>query len=121
MILGGWVFLVSGVPIQRSRPAVEAYRGTSPIRKRPPPSALPPSLGVASKEIGKILPNNQRQRRTCYALCRTLCTVSAAYMSFFLMNSNSTCYVALKHELLQGYLAHGTPPPPSRTLQYPYA
>ena len=28
-------------------------------------------------QIGDLLPNNQRQRRTCYALCRTLYPVSA--------------------------------------------
>ena len=29
------------------------------------------------RAIGKLLPNNQRQRRTCYALCHILYPVSA--------------------------------------------
>ena len=29
------------------------------------------------REIGNLLPNNQRQRRTCYALCHILYPVSA--------------------------------------------
>ena len=32
-------------------------------------------------EIGNLLPRNQRQRRTCYALCHILYTVSAAHTS----------------------------------------
>ena len=32
--------------------------------------------------IGNLLPNNQRQRRTCYALCHILYPVSAALASF---------------------------------------
>ena len=43
-------------------------------------------------EIGDLLPNNQRKRRTCYALCHTLYPVSAAHMSIFRMDSNSTSY-----------------------------
>ena len=30
------------------------------------------------REIGNLLPNNQRQRRTCYALCHILYPVAAA-------------------------------------------
>ena len=42
------------------------------------------------REIGDLLPNNQRQRRTCYALCDILYPVSAAHTSIFRMDSNST-------------------------------
>ena len=38
------------------------------------------------------MPNNQRQRRTCYALCHILYPVSAAHTSIFRMDSNSTSY-----------------------------
>ena len=43
-------------------------------------------------EIGNLLPNNRRQRRTCYALCHILYPVSAAHTSIFRMDSNSTSY-----------------------------
>ena len=45
-----------------------------------------------SREIGNLLPNNRRQRRTCYALCHILYPVSAAHTSIFRMDSNSTSY-----------------------------
>ena len=38
------------------------------------------------------MPNNRRQRRTCYALCHILYPVSAAHTSIFRMDSNSTSY-----------------------------
>ena len=44
------------------------------------------------RKIGKSLPNNQRQRRTCYELCHILYPVSAAHTSIFRMDSNSTSY-----------------------------
>ena len=44
------------------------------------------------EEIGNLLPNNRRQRRTCYALCHILYPVSAAHTSIFRMDSNSTSY-----------------------------
>ena len=44
------------------------------------------------REIGDLLPNNQRQRRTCYALCHILYPVSAALTSILRMDSNSTSY-----------------------------
>ena len=53
------------------------------------------------EEIGNLLPNNQRQRRTCYAVCHILYTVSAAHTSIFRMDSNSTFY----------YRAHKEPHP----------
>ena len=37
------------------------------------------------REIGNLLPNNQRQRRTCYALCHIIYPVSAAHTSIFRM------------------------------------
>jgi len=45
-----------------------------------------------SREIGNLLPNIQRQRCTCYALCHILYPVSAALTSIFRMDSNSTSY-----------------------------
>ena len=47
------------------------------------------------REIGNLLPNNRRQRRTCYALCHLLYPVSAAQTSIFRMDSNSTSYCGL--------------------------
>ena len=44
------------------------------------------------REIGNLLPNNRRQRRTCYAFCHLLYPVSAAQTSIFWMDSNSTSY-----------------------------
>ena len=49
---------------------------------------------VAPLEIGNLLPNNRRQRRTCYALCHILYPVSAAHTSIFRMDLNSTSYIA---------------------------
>ena len=37
-----------------------------------------------------LLPNNQRQRRTSYALCHILHPVPAAHTIIFRMDSNST-------------------------------
>jgi len=52
---------------------------------------------VACREIGNLLPNNRRQRRTCYALCHILYPVSAALTSIFRMDSNSTSYCGGLH------------------------
>jgi len=49
--------------------------------------------GRVGREIGNLLPNNRRQRRTCYALCHILYPVSAAHTSIFRMDSNSTSYI----------------------------
>ena len=38
------------------------------------------------------MPNNQRQRRTCYASCYILYPVSAAHTSFLRMDSKTTSY-----------------------------
>ena len=67
--------------------------------------------GTSLREIGNLLPNNRRQRRTCYALCHILYPVSAAHTSIFRMDSNSTSYKGGVRSL-QGYLAHKNPPPP---------
>ena len=48
------------------------------------------------REIGNLLPNNRRHRRTCYALCHILYPVSAADTSIFRMDSNSTSYWTLR-------------------------
>ena len=52
------------------------------------PRSLP-----SCREIGNLLPNNRRQRRTCHALCHILYPVSAAQTSIFRMDSNSTSYI----------------------------
>ena len=44
------------------------------------------------REISNVLPDNRRQRRTCYALCHILYPVSAAHTSMFRMDSKSTSY-----------------------------
>jgi len=69
---------------RRTRPG-----GAGPLASLAAPtswSALSPA------EIGNLLPNNRRQRRTCYALCHILYPVSAAHTSIFRMDSNSTSY-----------------------------
>ena len=53
------------------------------------------------REIGNLLPNSRRQRRTCYALCHILYPVSAAHTSIFRMDSNSTSY---QGEAERGYV-----------------
>ena len=78
------------------------------------------------REIGNLLPNNRRQRRTCYALCHILYPVSAAHRSIFRMDSNSTSYILRDVKVnpklstpvgeIQGYLAYKKHPP-TRTLQ----
>ena len=45
------------------------------------------------RDIGNLLPNNQRQRRTCYALCHILYPVSATHTGIFRMDSNSNSYL----------------------------
>ena len=50
------------------------------------------ALANGCPEIGNLLPNNRRQRRTCYALCHLLYPVSAAQTSIFRMDSNSISY-----------------------------
>jgi len=46
---------------------------------------------LVGREIGNLLPNNQLQRRTCYALCHILYPVSAA-TSISRTDLNSTSY-----------------------------
>ena len=86
------------------------------LKVSPSPSCpalfLPQHLTVASscekhpriteREIGIFLPNNQRQRRTCYALCHILYPVSAAHTSIFRMDSNSTSYPRITDRLRIG-------------------
>ena len=45
---------------------------------------------MTSRENDNSLPNDERQRRTCYALCHILYPVSAAHTSVFRMDSKST-------------------------------
>ena len=44
------------------------------------------------EEIGFSLPNNQSQRRACYALCHMLYPVLAAHTSISWVDSNTTSY-----------------------------
>ena len=60
-----------------------------------------------SGEIGNLLPNNRRQRRTCYALCHILYPVSAAHTSIFRMDSNSTSGVPRLLSGISGYREQG--------------
>ena len=54
--------------------------------------------GSSVREIGNLLPNERRQRRTCYALCHILYPVSAAQTSIFRMDSNSTSYILVSEK-----------------------
>ena len=51
-----------------------------------------PTHALLDPEIGNLLPNNRRQRRTCCALCHILYPVSAARTRIFRMDSNSTSF-----------------------------
>ena len=79
---------VEGFRALTSGGVIKAARGSAPKRACP-------GLGVrrCGREIGNLLPNNRRQRRTCYALCHILYPVSAALTSIFRMDSNSTSYI----------------------------
>ena len=46
--------------------------------------------GQHIKENGDLLPNSQRQRRTCYALCYILYPVAAAHTNLVRMDSSPT-------------------------------
>ena len=88
---------------------------------------------ACERELCNLLLNNQRQRRTCHALCHILYPVSAAHTSIFLMNSvcEHVDGQRLDHQfdyqivarlprnarLSHEYLAHQKPPPPPRTIQ----
>jgi len=67
-------------------------------------------------EIGNLLPNNRRQRRTCYALCHILYPVSAAHTSIFRMDSNSTSYAPLSHRTYLFIDLRKSNPSPNRQL-----
>jgi hypothetical protein len=56
------------------------------------PASLNPDPWSRGREIAILLPNIQRQRHTCYALCNILYLVSASHMSIFRMNSTSTSF-----------------------------
>ena len=56
------------------------------------PLLQPFRLLLNTPDIGNLLPNNQRQHRTCYTLCHMLYLVSAAHTSIFRLDSNSTSY-----------------------------
>jgi len=81
----------SGLRVWGLRP-----RGWGALSGSPP--ARPACIARKSegqREIGNLLPNNRRQRRTCYALCPILYPVSAAHTSIFRMDSNSTSYTCI--------------------------
>ena len=77
------------LPLSSSQTALSLH-GSHPIH----------TWSVAGREIGNLLPNNRRQRRTCYALCHILYPVSAAHTSIFRMDSNSTSYCCGEAPLL---------------------
>ena len=64
------------------------------------------------------MPNKQRQRRTCYAMCHILYPVSAALTSIFRMDSNSTSYPTVLQPLLSfpSLLGSGNPRPQRRSV-----
>ena len=70
---------------------------------------------LSQREIGNLLPNNQRQRRTCYALCHILYPMSAALASFFRMDSISTSFTS-SFDLRNR--AHFLPPRPVDSTAY---
>ena len=59
-----------------------------------------PKIACCRREVGNLLPNSQRHRRTCYALCHILYPVSAAHVNIFRMDSNSTSYPAAEAGVL---------------------
>ena len=82
--------------IQRGAP------GNRLLSMKPTRSSAPQwhPAGCRWREISSLLPNNQHQRRTCYALCNILYPVPAR---IFWMDANSTSYGAAEWS--------GTPPP----------
>jgi len=81
------------------------------------PSWPLPTLWCGSgwRHVLNLLPNNQRQRRTCYASCHILHPVSAAHTSILRMDSNPTSYSWWRHQPLQPRQSlfahhHGRPP-----------
>jgi len=69
------------------------------------------------REIGNLLPNIQRQRCTCYALCHILYPVSAALTSIFRMDYNSTSYHLWADEDLFDFEGLGSKKPEDRRFQ----
>ena len=87
--MGGVRFVKSEVTLYRWSPV--RRRGIDPEHEMDPEApARPASRDRVIREIGNLLPNEQRQRRTCYASCHILYPVSAAHTSIFQMDSNST-------------------------------
>ena len=83
-------------------------RGVSGIFStlNPKPKASP--IGD-DREIGTVLPTKRRQHRTCYALCHKLYPVSAAHISIFLMDSNSTSFqVTTESKVLMDHFESST-------------
>ena len=85
------------VPTQRALGGTSADNLTTPLTGR---AGRVPDRGPdwrcclerTQREIGNLLPNNRRQRRTCYALCHILYPLSAAQTCIFRMDSNSTSF-----------------------------
>jgi hypothetical protein len=65
------------------------------LRKASPYFVEHGRLKVSARAIDHSLPSNQRQCRTCYALCHLLYPVSAAHTSIFRTDFNSTSYLLL--------------------------
>ena len=84
----------------------------SPLAATPnPPPAWPPTRKASRqhlREMGNLLPNNQRQRRTCYSLCHILYPVSAAHMIIFRMDSNSTSHLQNPRNLASPIICRGS-------------
>jgi len=93
----------------RHGPTVGSYAVAVSYERGTPVQTILPALHARGaprkREIGGLLPNNQHQRRTCYALCHMLYPVSAAHTSIFRMDSNSTPYKLLeKRNTLSSFL-----------------
>ena len=82
--------LARGTPLHRPHPEYSSAHFYP--RSYFLPEAGPSRTRSSHGEIGNSLPNSQRQRRICYALCYILYPVSAAHTSIFRMDSNPTSY-----------------------------
>ena len=82
----------------------------TPIRRSATCEKLPirRERHAGNGEIGDLLPSNQRQRRTCYALCHILHPVSAACTGFLRIYSDCTSYRRRRMHLqgLPGNFSH---------------
>ena len=93
-----------GFPHAGARPAVPLDLSPARALLLPPRPVCPrPSLSSCIlQDICNLLPNNQRQCRTCYTLCHILYPVLAAHTSISRMDSNSTSYPCCKLVCMPG-------------------